>query len=111
MLALLCVLFPVQLSAPTNVASLVIHQAVSKALDRFNLAMSKQQQDEQQQASVSSPAGRRRQQQQQQAGAEQQAPEGPQDLTYEELKVGVVLTAARAPAMATSLSPHMLSHR
>lgn len=64
-----------QLSRPTNVASVVVHQAMGKALDRFNRAMSREQQLLQQQ-------------EEDEEQCLQQQQQGPGELSYEELTVG-----------------------
>ena len=76
-----------QLQTPTNVASIVVHQALAKSLDRHNTAMNarpaylQQQQQQQQQQQAAAPGGR------QQPGAAYQVQPGPSELTYDELTV------------------------
>lgn len=72
-----------QLSNPTNVASIVVHQALAKALDRFNAAMTMQQQEQPQPAAAGPETGRGKKQGVEQPGAPYQVPE----LTYQELAV------------------------
>jgi hypothetical protein len=72
-----------QLSSPTNVASIVVHQAMAKALDRFNAAMTMQQQEQPQPAAAGPETGLGKMQGAEQPGARYQVPE----LTYQELAV------------------------
>lgn len=67
-----------QLSTPTNVASIVVHQAMAKALGRFNAAYTAAVQPGQSQTDAAEQ-GR-----QQQPGAAYQMPP---ELTYDELAV------------------------
>lgn len=71
-----------QLSSPTNVASIVVHQALGKALARFNQAMSRDQQ-QQQLKQVAKPHA----QQGRKLGAAYQVADGAGELSYDELKV------------------------
>lgn len=71
-----------QLSSPTNVASIVVHQALGKALARFNQAISRDQQQQQlkQMAEPHAQQGRK-------PGAAYQVADGAGELSYDELKV------------------------
>lgn len=78
----MCWLPALQLQTPTNVASIVVHQALAKSLDRFNTAMNAR------------PAHL---QQQQQPGAAYQVQPGPSELTYDELTVRAACRADLEP--------------
>lgn len=80
---LLCCLdcHALQLQQPTNVASIVVHQALAKSLDRFNTAMSAQPARLLQQQQATSPGGRQR------PGAAYEVQDSPSELTYDELAV------------------------
>lgn len=80
-----------QLSTPTNVASIVVHQALAKSLDRFNAAFNQPQQPREQQ-------GR------QQPGTAYLVPDTPPpELTYAELLVS--RRALRRPLITCLSSP------
>jgi hypothetical protein len=83
----------VQLSTPTNVASIVVHQAMAKSLDKFNAAFNTVPAREQQQ--LASPGSRQgRKQDKQQQGEAYQVPDAPPELTYNELLVRSITIAS-----------------
>lgn len=77
-----------QLSTPTNVASIVVHQAMAKSLDKFNAAFNTVPAGDQQLAAPGSRQGRK--QDRQQPGAAYQVPDAPPELTYSELLVRII---------------------
>lgn len=87
---MLLLLWVLQLSSPTNIASIVMHQAMAKALGRFNKTIARQQQQQEEQEPESAAAKSSQRKKRQACSSHQVAEAGPgedNELMYDELQV------------------------